>query len=138
MNIEKAFEKAFARMEEQKWDKIYVLVDMHDTIFEADYSKTYNFRWLGESKAALCMLSGREDICLILWTGTHRKEIDEHYDLEFIKNGIYFDYINENPEVNDTEIYSADKIYFNVGIDDKFGFEPETDWHKIISFFKNH
>lgn len=24
------------------------------------------------------------------------------------------------------------KLYFNVGIDDKFGFEPETDWVKVI------
>ncbi len=24
------------------------------------------------------------------------------------------------------------KLYFNVGIDDKFGFEPETDWIKVI------
>ena len=24
------------------------------------------------------------------------------------------------------------KIYFNVGIDDKFGFEAETDWIKVI------
>ena len=24
------------------------------------------------------------------------------------------------------------KLYFNVGRDDKFGFEPETDWVKVI------
>ena len=24
------------------------------------------------------------------------------------------------------------KLYFNVGIDDKFGFEAETDWVKVI------
>jgi len=137
MSIEKSFEKAFARMEDQKWDKIYVLVDIHDTVFESDYSKTYEFKWIGESKTALHMLSDRHDVCLILWSGTHRKEIADHYELEFVKNGIYFEYINENPEVGDTEIYSKDKIYFNVGIDDKFGFEPETDWKKIVNFLKS-
>ena len=33
------------------------------------------------------------------------------------------DYSHQNFEV---------KLYFNVGIDDKFGFEPETDWIKVI------
>lgn len=26
----------------------------------------------------------------------------------------------------------SEKLYFNVGIDDKFGFDPETDWTEVI------
>ena len=32
----------------------------------------------------------------------------------------------------DAGIPEAVKLYFNVGIDDKFGFEAETDWVKVI------
>ena len=73
MDIAKAFEVAFIRKIEKKWEKIYVVVDIH------------------------------------------------------------FDYANENPEVGNTSFQNFEvKLYFNVGIDDKFGFEPETDWVKVI------
>ena len=40
---------------------------------------------------------------------------------------------NENPEVGNTSFQNFEvKPYFNVGIDDKFGYEPETDWVKVI------
>ena len=39
MNIVRSFETAFKRMKEKGWDKIYILVDIHDTVFEATYSK---------------------------------------------------------------------------------------------------
>lgn len=51
--------------------------------------------------------------------------------------GIVFDYFNENPEADSNEYYcQSNKIYFNIGIDDRFGFEPEEDWKKIIDFLK--
>ena len=37
MSIEKSFDAAFKRMKERNWEKIYVLVDIHDTVFEACY-----------------------------------------------------------------------------------------------------
>jgi hypothetical protein len=30
-----------------------------------------------------------------------------------------------------------DKFYFNVGLDDKFGFEAEKDWKLIFEYFQN-
>ena len=50
-----------------------------------------------------------------------------------MEEGIRFDYANENPEVGKTSFQNFEvKLYFNVGIDDKFGFEAETDWVKVI------
>ena len=47
-------------------------------------------------------------------------------------NGVKFDYVNSNPEVGATDILDpSEKLYFNVGIDDKFGFEPDTDWKGV-------
>ena len=55
------------------------------------------------------------------------------YRAHFAEEGIHFDYANENPEVGNTSFQNFEaKLYFNVGIDDKFGFEPETDWIKVI------
>lgn len=39
MSIQKAFEAAFRRKQEKAWDKIYVVVDIHDTILQACYEK---------------------------------------------------------------------------------------------------
>jgi hypothetical protein len=135
--ITKAFENAFERMREQRWEYIYVLIDIHGTIFESDYSSDCNYNWLGNAKEALQMMSDRNDICLILWSGTHSDKLTKYWAY-MVKNGIVFDYMNSNPEVGDTDIYSKEKIYFNVGIDDKFGFEPETDWDEIINFLESH
>lgn len=136
MSIEKTFEKAFSRMKECGWEKIYVLVDIHDTVIKGMHKKDEPWLWYEWSRIALKLMSVRDDICLILWTGSHPDNIRNITDT-LAKRGIYFDYINENPEVSDTDFYcSASKIYFNVGIDDKFGFEPETDWIKIVKLLK--
>ena len=37
MDIAKAFEVAFNRKNEKNWEKIYVVVDIHDTILRACY-----------------------------------------------------------------------------------------------------
>ena len=37
MDIGKAFEVAFNRKKEKNWEKIYVVVDIHDTILRACY-----------------------------------------------------------------------------------------------------
>ena len=57
----------------------------------------------------------------------------------FNENDIHFDYVNENPEIHalSSDPKSSDfsdKFYFNVGIDDKFGFDPESDWVDLYDF----
>ena len=39
MNIQKVFDNAFIRAKEKNWDYIYILVDVHGTIFKPSYSK---------------------------------------------------------------------------------------------------
>ena len=46
MNISKAFETAFNRMAEKGWDKIYVIVDIHDTILRACYEQEETYDYL--------------------------------------------------------------------------------------------
>jgi len=51
---------------------------------------------------------------------------------------IIFDYVNENPECPSTELADfSRKMYYNFLIDDKSGFDPETDWEIIYQFMKS-
>ena len=138
MNIRTAFQNAFKRKQEKGWDKIYVLVDVHDTIMHGIHQTNEIYWWYKWSLIALKMMSIRRDISLILWTGSHQDRIDDFLS-EMKKRGISFDWVNENPEVKDDDFYCGKgKLYFNVGIDDRFGFEPDTDWAEVINFLNKN
>lgn len=131
MDIRKAFEAAFIRMREKEWDKIYVAVDIHDTILRACYDNEETYDYFPLAMETLQAMSVREDICLILWSSCYRDKLAE-YVRHFQDDGIWFDYVNENPEVENTRLQNfEEKLYMNVGLDDKFGFEAETDWETI-------
>ena len=131
MDIKKAFDAAFNRKREKNWEKIYVAVDIHDTILRACYDDEETYDYFPLAKRALQMMSSRNDICLILWSSCHRNKLME-YSQHFLDDGIKFDYINENPEVENTRLQNfEEKLYMNVGLDDKFGFDAETDWEVI-------
>ena len=133
MNIIKAFEAAFYRAKENNWDYIVVLVDIHDTIFKATYSKEDNYEYIGKAKDALQVMSARKDIKIILWSSTFSKI---QYILRLDKDNIIVDAFNRNIDgIENTEIACFDeKPYFNVGIDNAFGFDPERDWDDIYNY----
>ena len=133
MNIIKAFEAAFYRAKENNWDYIVVLVDIHDTIFKATYSKEENYEYIGKAKDALQVMSARKDIKIILWSSTFSKI---KYILQLDKDHIIVDAFNRNIDgIENTGIACFDeKPYFNVGIDNAFGFEPERDWDDIYNY----
>ena len=58
--------------------------------------------------------------------------------LEYFKScDIHFDYVNKNPEVTNAGYGFYDhKPYFNVLFEDKAGFDPFTDWKKVIELTK--
>ncbi len=128
MDIKKAFEAAFIRMREKNWEKIYVAVDIHDTILRACYDDEETYDYFPSAKEVLQTMTLQDDICLILWSSCHRDKLKE-YARHFLDDGIRFDYINENPEVGNTHLQNfEEKLYMNVGLDDKFGFDAENDW----------
>jgi hypothetical protein len=134
MNITKSFDGAFKRMHDRNWEKIYVLVDIHDTVFEACYHNKEEYKWFPYAKEALEIMSYSQRISLILWTSTHKEDIDRYLKV-FKENGIKFDMVNINHETKNTDLSNFDeKTYFNVGIDDKFGFDAETDWEVVYNY----
>ena len=139
MNIVKAFDNAFERAKYKNWDYIYILIDVHGTIFKPSYLNEEKFEFYPYAKEALQLLSKDPNIKLILWTSsTFEAAMD--YGFVLNENKIYFDYFNCNPEVerqptDPKTLDLSDKYYFNIGIDDKFGFEPETDWKTIYEYY---
>ena len=134
MNILKSFDASFQKMNERKWNRIYVLVDIHDTILEACYHNKEEYKWFPYAKEALEIMSYAQNISLILWSSTYGNVLDKY--LEFFKeNGIKFEFVNKNTSEKNTDLACFDeKTYFNVGIDDKFGFEAEKDWKIIYDY----
>lgn len=128
--ITEIFEREFKKMKERGWDKIFVLVDLHDTIFKACYNNPETCEWLGESKEALQELGQDPRVSLILWTSTYPEVADKYLQV-FKESGIVFDYFNTNPEVRSDGLGCfTGKPYFNVIIDDKAGF-TEDDWREL-------
>ena len=136
MNILKSFDTAFKRMKEKNWDYIYVLVDVHGTIFKPSYYDIENYEYYPYARTVLQLLTANPKIKLILWTSTYMNEIDKY--IHVMENDyIKFDFINHNYDVKNTAIqYFGDKLYFNVGLDDKFGFDAMTDWTVIKNWYE--
>ena len=135
MDIIGAFEAAFNRAKKQDWDYIVVLVDIHDTIFKGTYSEEENFEYLGKAKETLQLMSAMPNIKLVLWSSSYKDKLGD-YIVYMSHDNIDFDAINENIEgISNTKLACFDdKLYFNVGIDNAFGFEPETNWGKIYNY----
>lgn len=134
--ISYSLERAYNGALKKGWNKLYLAIDVHDTIVVGNY-KTDELpkEFIGRAKHCLQYLSSREDIVLIMYTCSHRPEIDKY--IEFFKlHGIEFDHVNWNPEVPNNALGNyTEKFYFNLLLDDKAGFEAKTDWDIIYDFF---
>ena len=122
--------QTFADYKTKGWDRIYVLVDVHNTITPAGQHDSFEFI-NPVCKEVLQWFSKRPEIKLILWTSSYPEETDRltHWLLD---NRIFVSYINANPEAKDTErAYFGEKFYYNIVIDDRAGFEPCSDWSAI-------
>ena len=136
IGVIKAFKTQLRRKEERGWDKIYILMDVHECFLYPNYNGPAN-QFYKDSEDVLRYMSEREDFCLILWTCSRKEELKKYLKL-CIDKSIKFDYINDNPEVRgklNWGDYDA-KLYTNIIFDDKAGLDPETDWTKLKKFFR--
>lgn len=136
--ITKAIQRAYDYAAKKGWDRIYICIDIHDTMIKANYKHgQIPTEFYPHAIEVLQHLTERPDVKLILYTCSHPHEIEE-YTVLFKSHGIVFDFINENPEVKtDLNGYGNydKKPYFNVLLDDKAGFQPH-DWLGIKNYFK--
>lgn len=122
-------ERAFADKKRRNWEKLFVCIDVHDVILEGTYNlMNQGANYMPNALKVLQNWTKRSDMSLILWSSSHviptAKVVD---DLE--REGVHFDYVNENPECPNTELCDfRKKFYFNILLDDKAGFVGQTDW----------
>lgn len=138
MSIIKAIEKAYKKAEERGYERIYYAIDVHDTILKSNYENG-GYEFVNEdAKKCLRMISNRSEIYIILWSSLYR---DEKYRvMDFLsENGISCDSINSNRMESDTKYADfSQKFYFSVLLDDKAGFDPDTDWKAIMEWYERN
>lgn len=133
--FKKLLHKQYQRFRERNWDTLYFLVDVHEVILKPDYEKMAS-EYYPLALKVLKMLSNREEVCLIMWTASSKGHRKKYLD-KFRRDGINFRYVNENPEVLEITKWGdyESKMYANIGLDDKFSFDPTLHWEEIKEFY---
>lgn len=129
--ISKMFDSSFKK----KWFETYWAIDLHGSIIKPTYNGV-EVEYYPYAKEVLQILTKRPDIKMILWTSSFPDEIRQYLET-MCKDDILFDAINENPGIsskNGNFGYYEQKFYYNVLIDDKAGFIPETEWKQIYEY----
>jgi hypothetical protein len=136
--ITRAIHTACKTARERNWTRIYWAVDIHGTMMPPTHRGGHlPDTFYNHACEVLQLASKREDICLILYTCSHTHEIEQYLTL-FRENDIHFDFVNENPEVQNTPYGNYDrKPYFNVLFEDKAGFDPENDWLPVLELLRD-
>lgn len=135
MSLQNAIIKARETAISRGWDKIFVAIDLHDTIIPSSYVLENTLSFYNGAKGALQMMSADPEVCLILFTSSFPENLKSVYKL-FEENHINFEYFNCNPEVANTDNGNfTDKFYYNVLLEDKAGFDPAQDWFVVTESF---
>jgi len=137
----KYIHKMFLHSFSKEWYETYWVIDMHRTLIKPTYDlNDKSLHYYPFVLETMQILTDRDDIKTIMWTSSYPQEIKE-YIKELYDVGIVFDNINENPDIssnNGNFGYYEKKFYFNVLIDDKAAFDPETDWEPIYNLFMEY
>jgi hypothetical protein len=122
--------RAYDIMEARNYPCLYVALDIHDTVWagtkhkEDDTVSAY-YPW---AKEVLRYWSRKPEVKIILYTCSYPKQIEKIW-FRLLGDGIKVAYANENPEIGNSKTGCFDqKFYSQIIIDDKAGFNGETDW----------
>ncbi len=134
--IKNAIYRAFEKKKKYGWGQwpLFWAIDLHDVIIPGTYTRNNDGKeFFPYAKEALQLISKDPRMSIILWTSSHKQPIDE-----VIKwlNGydIHINHINSNPECESNDLCCFDqKFYFDILLDDKAGFDAETEWEGVYS-----
>ena len=129
--LSKSINDSFELAKKKDWKRVYWAIDIHGVVIKPTYDSNKPDVFYDKAIPVLKQLSKRTDICLIMFTCSYQTTIDKYIEI-FQGLGILFDYVNSNPEIVDNEYSSyKDKVYYNVFLEDKAGFDPLTDWDVV-------
>ena len=130
--ISNAIERAYNIAKKRDYDTLYWMIDLHGTCLKSNYISG-NYEFINDDVLiGLQAIQDQDSSCIIIWSSCH--EAAKAPILSFLnEHGIFPDYFNENLEIEDTATGAfGEKFYFNIGIDDKFGFDADTDWMEVV------
>ena len=135
MSIIKAVERAYSLLQERNWDTIYWAIDLHGTCIKSNYVSG-EYEWINEDALkCLQLIRSLKETRIILWSSVYSKE-QLNIRKFFYENDVEVDFFNNSLEKN-TETGCFDtKFYFSILLDDKAGFDPDTDWKLIYEYLK--
>jgi hypothetical protein len=121
----------YAQKRDKKWDKLYWIIDLHDTVITGKYNKfNVGAELYPYAKETLDFLHEHPVHQTILWTSSHDDALEEITTRFALK----FNYLHTNPECPTTDMCNFDrKLYFNFILDDKALFDPLVDWKDIYN-----
>ena len=138
MSIIKAIEEAYKLMDTRGYKKIYWAIDLHGVCLKSNYIPN-KYEIINEDVIpTLQLISSLPESVIILWSSCYEEE--QENILEFFDNlgEINVKYFNYNPQVGNTETGCFnEKFFFSVLLDDKAGFDPDTDWREIYEYLIN-
>lgn len=134
MSIIKAVERAYSLLQERNWDTIYWAIDLHGTCIKSNYVSG-EYEWINEDALkCLQLIQSLVESEIIIWTSCYSSDYNKIIKF-FIQNNIAIYNINCNSEVKNTKTGCFNtKFYFSILLDDKAGFDPDTDWKLIYEY----
>ena len=131
--ITRTITRQFQIAKERGWDRTYWAIDLHGTVIKPNYrDDELPTDFYDHALESMRLLTDRSDVRLIMYTCSWPEEI-ERYVTKFKAEGVHFDHINKNPEVESKGYgHYEDKPYFNILLDDKAMFDPDVHWQEIL------
>ena len=136
-DIIKSIDREYKNMHNRGWDRIFLMFDLHGTIIKPNRTVgNTDLVYYPYAKETLQLISNRDDLDLNIYTCSHEHEI-KAYQEKFKEDGIFFKYVNENPDVETSGYGNYDKKpYMNILFEDKAGFFGEDSWKPVYEYFK--
>ena len=137
MNITKAISRAIQKRKERGYDYLYWCIDIHGVILSPTYKLNNDgANFYDDAIKTLKLISADPINKIILWSSSYATPMQDIIN-KLNDKGVRVDYVNENPECPNTALCDfSSKLYFDILLDDKAGFEPEVDWKAICQFLE--
>jgi len=134
--ISNAIKRAYAQLQEKRYTRIFWCIDLHGTCIKSNY-QSGDYEWINpQAREVIKLIRSYPESKIILWSSCYPEEKPNILNF-FKKQYIDIDSFNENPGILNTKTgYFEEKCYVSVIVDDKAGFEHETDWIEIRETLK--
>jgi hypothetical protein len=127
--------RAYELKKQRNFPLVYIALDVHDTIWPGTRTKDTDSvsQYYPLAKEILQFWTNQADTSFILYTCSTTEQT-EKINQRLKQDNILIKQFNENKECHNTSLSSFEKkLYFQILLDDKAGFEPEQEWRFVKS-----